>query len=91
MMSGLHWVGLGGSAAAVGVNYLRWDVCTLERGIHGTCIRGIHGTCILRIPFYGIMLFYEGVFILISLFSCVCKFLTHYDCFRYPQSSMLLV
>ena len=34
MVSGLDWVGLGGSAAAVGVNYLRWGVCTLEHGVH---------------------------------------------------------
>ena len=33
MVSGLDWVGLGGSAAAVGVNYLRWGVCTLEHGV----------------------------------------------------------
>ena len=33
MVSGLDWVGLGGSAAAVGVNDLRWGVCTLEHGV----------------------------------------------------------
>jgi hypothetical protein len=33
MVSGLDWVGLGGSAAVVGVNYLCWGVCTLEHGV----------------------------------------------------------
>ena len=27
-----YWAGLGESAAAVSVEYLRWDVCVLEHG-----------------------------------------------------------
>ena len=33
MVSGLDWVGLGGSAAAVDLNYFCWRVCTLEHGV----------------------------------------------------------
>ena len=57
MVSGLDWVGLGGSVAVVGVNYLRWGVCTLEH---------LEFTS-------GIILFYEVVIIVISLFGGVYR------------------
>ena len=60
MMFGLDWVGLGWSAAAVGVNDSRSGVRTLEQGVQ---------VVQLELP-TGIILFYEGVIISISLFGC---------------------